>query len=138
LFGLWLGNSANVALQGMMGLANCIAWIIEHIGEVGREMAKLPSPAHAWQGISGWWHERFGDGAGGGAGAGAGNGGAGGLPALAPGNAPAAVTETNHNQITIHQQPGQDARALAEQIHRHLTERAGMVRRGLLYDPAGA
>jgi|GEM_PF-3920368 TP901 family phage tail tape measure protein len=136
LFGLWLGNSANVALQGMMGLANCIAWIIEHIGEVGREMAKLPSPAHAWQGISGWWHERFGDGAGGGA---AGNAGtAAGLPALVPGNAPAAVTVTNHNQITIHQQPGQDARALAEQIHRHLTERAGMVRRGLLYDPAGA
>lgn len=38
------------------------------------------------------------------------------------------------NEITIHQQPGQDARALAEEVNRQLAERE----RGALYDGAGA
>lgn len=37
---------------------------------------------------------------------------------------------TNHNSITIHQQPGQDARSLAEEVQRHIAKEQS----GALYD----
>lgn len=47
------------------------------------------------------------------------------------------VVVNNYYRITIAQQPGEDARALANRIIREIDQRNGRGRRGELYDPVG-
>jgi TP901 family phage tail tape measure protein len=49
----------------------------------------------------------------------------------------AAVTNTQQNNITIHQLPGQDSKALAEQVARELERKNAIKRRSQIVDGAG-
>ncbi|WP_323119974.1 phage tail tape measure protein [Burkholderia alba] len=58
--------------------------------------------------------------------------------ASARGSGGTVIHDNSQTTIQVHQQPGENADALAERIHRKLKERAGVSQRGMLYDPAMA
>lgn len=59
------------------------------------------------------------------------------VPPLAPGRTGANVTSTQQNTFNITQQPGQDGKALADEVARHLARSQAVNRRGALPDGAG-
>lgn len=110
-----------------------IGWLLDKLGAVGK----------AWDRTRAF----FGFGPDAGAGSGARSQGAGpalftppalpSVPPMATARATApAVTNNNTNNISITQQPGQDSRALADEVARRLAERQAVAQRGALFDRA--
>lgn len=58
--------------------------------------------------------------------------------ATARGNGGTVIHDNSTNTVQVTQQPGESADALADRIHKKLRERAGVTRRGMLYDSAMA
>jgi TP901 family phage tail tape measure protein len=58
--------------------------------------------------------------------------------ATAGGNGGTVINDNSTNTVHVTQQPGENADALADRIQKKLRERAGVTRRGMLYDSAMA
>jgi TP901 family phage tail tape measure protein len=115
----WVGESIKKAV------GSAIEWVMQKIGYLGEVWAK----AKAFFGFGGDTKVIAGST----------------QPANAPPPVPAmrngavsgpTYNTTNAQQITIHQQPGQNSKELADEVARRLKEREGVQRRGMMYDHA--